>query len=815
MKKLISILILAGMLTATLAGCTTASKNPVIPPTYMDPGAQPGVSPSGPPSVTPPENESDTKPVGQPDSPALNVDPATAIRLLLASERLNAALLKNEGDIFEQGAETMLYLAAEAEKGLTNRPLPEIRPLSTHTVPPSYQLLSDPHTVYDGGDNGGLVTFDGENYMFSDFVEVSNSYSYFEGNARYISTMAKDAADLIDSIKKNVRVVDKWVRMDDWTRYYLHVGENEEVLYSHIHDRETVCRRYRDEEGRNVYEYYSQSETFYERLVYIPGAHFEVIRGFFGEEGHEDYLIADNTKGYWEFYVVGPFPTHYNISYMVMKEDICYDSFYDPKTGSINFIKTISADKKTDILYYQGGENDPWHSFIDLHFSGFDGIAGVRAEADIVSMEDMGGDLGSVPTITDMERAVLVLENGKEIHIGDTFLDGKVEVYAIRTSVYYPHYTGELGIRVSGETVAEKLANVKGFIGEVGLECRRDLNSVLPGVQRAFDELSEITQYHTWNGFAQATEDGIAAAIEAEKADTAKMADMIAAVRNAEEINFADKEIVELNAHFAPATVTASEGIAQSDMTVQIQSLTLSVSDTLLFVENQPYTLGFALKGESGLIHVETSMEAQTTAYTPGESFTVSAGNVTLTLPALTDGVYTLVAYIATDDGIRSSAHVALPFNTVEEGKEITLKRSTMKVSLLTDGTIGLTYELITDLYTTMAPEESLSYQGLYEMMACFVCEYGIPSDSLIERLTDAEANTYTALTGEEEIIPSGSYRLAYNIENGEKIVNGYLHVEFTAAEVPEEETGPEGETQPENESVTEGEPAPAPDPGA
>ena len=50
-------------------------------------------------------------PANTPGNTSEPIDAATAVKLLLASERLDAALLKNEGDIFEQGVEVMQTLS--------------------------------------------------------------------------------------------------------------------------------------------------------------------------------------------------------------------------------------------------------------------------------------------------------------------------------------------------------------------------------------------------------------------------------------------------------------------------------------------------------------------------------------------------------------------------------------------------------------------------------------------------------------------------------------------------------------------------------
>ena len=755
MKKAICILLLTAMLLSVLTACD-----------------------SGVPSTGNQQNGS------QQNGSQLSTDPASAVRLLLAAERLNAALLKNEGDIFEQGAETMRSLAKMTTQSMQKTGQTNLNHFAATVKPMSTTRSSE--VVYDGSkfgdDFGGVVTFDGEKYMFSDYTEVSNSYSYFSETANAISSMAEEAANLIDYIKKNVRIVDKWLSFYG-EEYYLHVGENEEVLYSRNVGRSTVCRRYLNADGLNVYEYYQTNGDFYNRMVYIPGVHFEMISGDSNPRSG-NYMIADNTKGYWESYCVGEAPNHYNVSYMVMKDDICYDSFYNPKEGLIQYLKVISADKKTDLFDYAASEYDNY-VIIDAHFAGLDGIAYIEADASNVTMTEMGGEVGYVPMIQGYEAARLVTTGGKVIKAGDTFLDGKIEIETVRQNFTYPHLTGSLTIRIYGGNMARNLELYQAFLEEVGLTCRRNIRTVLPGVRRAYDELKEITRYHTWNGYMQATEEDIAAAITAENDETAIMKALIRQVQNAEVIDCSDQTVVELNAHFAPVTVASSGNVVQSGTTVNVGNVTLSVTDTLLFLEQEAYTVRFALSGPEGLVHLKAAGTEQTTAYKKGNEFSLSVSDVTLELPALTDGSYTLVAFISTADGIRSSGYTPLPVDTVDTETNVTLTRSRMTVEKGNNGALVVRYTLITDLFTEIAPEQPVDYQAFYEMLASFVCAYGIPGEG-IEVLTGED--TYTALTGQETEILSGTYRLAYTIENGEKQVSGYLFVEFTQyAEVPTE----------------------------
>ena len=95
-------------------------------------------------------------------------------------------------------------------------------------------------------------------------------------------TTAENAADLIDHIKKNVRVVDKWVSFGT-DRYLLHVDENAELLFEERGDdtstRLDICLRYKNERGEDVYELFTRSDSersvFSSRVTYIPGKRYE------------------------------------------------------------------------------------------------------------------------------------------------------------------------------------------------------------------------------------------------------------------------------------------------------------------------------------------------------------------------------------------------------------------------------------------------------------------------------------------------------------------------------------------------------------
>ncbi len=756
MKKLATIFIVLMMITLLMIGCTT------------------------------PDNSTGDTPNDNVNLDNVELDAESMVKLLLAEERLNAALLKNKGDVFEEGVKVMNTLAKKAIESI-NFVDDYTTESATIRLQNQRQLLtlnaSQDTVIFDNEHGGGKVTFNGENYLISDFVEVSNSYDSFSSTANHIAFMAEDAANLIDNIKKNVRIVDKWVLIGGFVEYYLHVGENEEILYERSSYNYKICRRYVNEQGNNVYEFLSHeySNGFVERLTYIPGLHFETARGFYsnGIFNQDDHLICDNSKGYWETYWVGPHSTHVNVSYMVMKDDICYDSFYDPAIEKTNFLKIISADKTSDIFWYQGYE-DSENVMFDVHFSGFNNIKGVRVNE--IEYYDMGGDLGEIPLPTGTSTMTIVLDNGQEINEGDTFLDGKVKIDTIRTTMTYPDYIGSFSLIIEAPTVNEKLAMFKDFIHEVGLTSRHNIDNVISGVVRAFDELREITKYHVWNGLNQSSEENVRKAIDIENKKTEKFMELYTSVKDASVIDFSDKVAVELNAHFGEVSVQSFSETVHSGLSLSIGSLTLSISDTLLFIENQGYTINFALSSESGLVHLEQKTGKGTALFTKGETFSVTIENVTMDIPVLIDGEYKMVAYIATDDGIRSSAYTPFAFEVVDTESENKIEKSRIVAEKLSGGELVLTYTTVPDVNTSLSYEGTLAYEDLYSQIAGIACEHGIPSNNNIEMLTDVENMVYTSLIGDETEITSGVYRLAYNMQNGEKTVEGYIYVTLTVS---------------------------------
>ncbi len=726
MKKMITMLLVCMMLASALAGCSG--------------GGLPGGIGEG----------------GLPDG----MSGSDAARLLLASERLDAQLLKTEGDIFENGINVMSNLAKTATENLN----------VSHaggSSPAVAKLASTENTAtVIENDHSGKLEIDGDTFIWSEFKENNNSYDAFKSITDNIVSAAKKASDLIDNIKKNVRVVDQWVDMGN-VQYYLSVSENSELLCERdlsINDIK-VCRRYRNEDGKDVYELYTKNEGFEERTFYIPGERYEMSRIIdFSEDRMEDYFVADSSKGYWETYVVGVAPEHYNVSYFIMKDDICYDAFYDPKDGSIPMLKVMSADRATDIINFSDYG-------VSVKFSGFDGIQSVKAPADAVEYVE-----GEYANIKQPEMPKVYLTNGKVLNCYDSFVDGRASIMAIQVVFGGGFgYIGEIGLNLQGQTREEILENLRSFLDEVGLQCKRDIDGVFDGIHRAYIELDSIVKYYTWNGFSVIDEAGIAEAVKKEAARFSEMGALYTAVKDAEVLDISDTERIELNIKFAPITACSSQGVSLDAGKVAVGSLSLTVEDTTLYVEGEPYKVMLALaNAKGGLVHVDMA-NTSSTNYANEETFTVTASQLAFTLPELSVGDYTLVAYIATSDGIRASAYTPVAVNDIAN-MPISLQSMTVSAAKGEAGVLTLAYTRAGDFAVDLTTEERVDYEAFKALVSKKAFEYGTPSD-IIEV---ASGDTYAALTGEETEIADGTYRIAYINENGDKATQGYMYINYS-----------------------------------
>lgn len=741
------------------------------------------------------DNGGDTLPLGGlPEG----MDGKTAASLLLANERLNAQLLNNSQNIFNEGVETLTALARQASASIAKYTIVTDSKIAA-------AALSET-TVYECLD-GSTVEVNGNTYRWQGFSEYSNSYDYFLNLTNNISSSAKRGAELIDNTKRYVRVVDKWVDVG-YNEYYLHVEENREVLIERNDLFVEICIRYKNGDGDNVYETFHYSDIGTMRMVYIAGKRCEYSYVTDGEFNHN--FSAVNTKGYWEVVDIyaKPQTNRFGASCMVIKDDICYDAYHDPNYN-IGDVSIISADRSTDIMDISLGD---YGLHISVHLQAFEGLdyAIATAEPDKVlnvGETAVGAEIfiqtdsdGSTSIFTNAEADLtFVFENGKTLKKDDVIANGDIHILGLWVShfskepepgsyIYGDGYAPKIDLYVRGDGYTDSMAKLRAFLNELGLTSRHDLDYVESGALRAFSELSQFVKYHEWNESPIYTSEDLARGWQNNLAKHAALKKIYEDVKDVEVIDISDEKTYELNISFAPIAQAGAVSLTNNALTVSAEQISLTVNDTLLFVVGGEYTVGFAILPLSddgaGLIHLE-GVETAKTKYNDTDSFTLTV-SAKLEIPSLAIGEYTLVAYVATTDGIRTSAYTPLAFTEIV-GYEVLNGRTKTAV---TEGQNGNLHIAITEVVDV---EMKLDDATVAHTAATLTDEL---SRVIFDFAFVAEGATLEVL-GEDEIfapvpegtepLASGTYRLKYSIENGEKKAEGYAFVNYTAPALPTE----------------------------
>jgi len=714
----------------------------------------------------------------------LSISGIDAAKLLLAEQRLNEKLLQNEGDIFEKGVEVMNGLADKAIANLgatvlkSDANISAVSPVSATdtryaTVAPlGLSQSASSHVTLLGSlgeekQNIGNMKVEGDTVVWSDLGEVSNSYEYFLNLTNNIVSEARRCAELIDFVKKNVRIVDRWVVIGGYERYYLSVEENEELLCNvrgEGSDRDLIiCRRYRNEEGKDVYEMYRAYSTEYEiRMTYIPGERYEL------SENRMHYFVATNTKGYWENYVLGDVGSHFNTSYLVMKDDICY-TFGALRDERVS-IDVLSADRQTDLFHYSP---DEYGTDFMLKLNGFTNIEKITAHTSQVQW----GESNDFAILQWGQEFQLHVKGGHIMENNQSYCDGKVRVSDVIIMAYSYGYGAEMQVRVEGSP-EEALQTLKQFLAETGLGCSRDIDTVIAGTKKSLTDARAVYNYYQWNGHAVNTDEGIrqGIAVEGERHDA--ILALYEGVKNAEVVDMENltSEELELHMSFAPIVSHASTGAQMVGAKLTVESLTLTINDVLLFVEEEPYHVVIALEDSAGaIIHLEQTATGEV-KYAGEKEFSVTAENVEVILPQLAVGSYRVVAYIATSGGIRSSGFAAVTFASAE-GVPVSLGAVDLDGSVGKDGILTLTYTERVDVDVDLSSAEALTYAAFKQLVCEAAFVYGTPDEASIEQLV---GDGYVALAGSESKIAEGRYRVAYATENGEYARSGYVYVTYS-----------------------------------
>ena len=132
-------------------------------------------------------------------------DGTEAAKILLANERLDGSDLRKDGNIFTKGKKAFERIKTETQK---------------------YSKRLEEEGVKSKFNKSGNT------YSWSDAPDYSNFLSFFNSYAENIEHNADVGSKLIDSTKKNVRIVNKWIEVGMFSdeEILLIVEENTEQI---------------------------------------------------------------------------------------------------------------------------------------------------------------------------------------------------------------------------------------------------------------------------------------------------------------------------------------------------------------------------------------------------------------------------------------------------------------------------------------------------------------------------------------------------------------------------------------------------------
>lgn len=651
--------------------------------------------------------------------------------------------------------------------------------LDTDELTSANKIIS-PNTMATAFNNLRVLTLSTNSGQYDKY---SNMMEYFNSYINNIEGTVSVAADTIDYVKGNVGVLDVWVEYGAvGGEVLLQVNENDEYLFMRSDNSEYICHRYTDDNGDDVYEIYKEDLDMgigvY--LLCTPDKRYEYSYHHTNNtldkvtDDFQNYVVIDNSRGYWNMFTTTPNydenisttgPCNYNVQNLVAGEEFAYVYFggiWDKADGgykSQDYITFITPELDCDIISAKD-------IYAQISLAGFNGIASFETDANnaITSFTTTGGKVVSAgDKIGGVEywNGQLEQTNGGNPILNFRVLDGN----------------GAAGI-MTGAGVTKILNTLK----SIGVVCKSedDLNSIISAVDSSYKIADNFDNYYQWNGYKltdiEAANNAVAAGREKHEA----LMDMYDAVKDAEKIEEVTTGIDYSNYDFAGLTLKASESVSFDESKVTVNGFEVEISVADVMESGKTYELQFGLASNADGVYdsvILLDTEENGVATYSGSAFTLNK-SAEFTIPACTSGgVYTLVAYVATSDGIRVSEMLPITFTSGTSYTDI-IDGYEMAIKLNDSDEMVVSYTLANEYWVEVTENKDVyDYQYVYELLLAKVYEYGYPDMT-------ATLEVYNVNTGESreatqnESLNGLVCRLAYDIPNM-TAMTGYVYVEL------------------------------------
>ena len=675
-------------------------------------------------TTTKPSQSGTTKPSGgnnnNSKNPLSKLSGKDITKLLLANKRLNSSVLKDSSDIIIADTSEILRnnMSSFIECALKQNRISLISPKATCTI-------------------------NGSTYKWAGFDAYCNITNFFDSYEEAIMGCVNQTSDAIDYAKKYIGGMDVWVPGSVDSQYImLSVSGNAEYLYEKNSSGYSVCSRYTNEEGKNVYEIYDYDSdggrTVKTYMLYIPDERYEFSLDM-GQEMNL-YVISENTRGYWNMYYVSDMGEHANATNLMSTSKISYafdymlgEGFVDGITGSVSF---ISQDKTCDYLKINGNT-------VTMYPCGFKGINAFKINASGSEVANQGSENSSTKVVvsegdyfTTNGGIEIELANGKVIKQGDTFCDGKViynygNVGKVADYGYYP----DIQFVVEGDSIDEIINNFNQFLSSNNITCKGDIKNIINNAVTGDILLNQFPSSYEWNGYTLDTYANIKSAIAKEKSSFSTFENMYNKVKNNKTATVTQIGDALLAYDFAKLDSFDAGTVTYNNGKLTVSGMSALLKDFALVDKNGKYCINLALAkmSESNPAELDLctmvpleSANKQFATYTSGATFTLSQSGDFSTNVVLDPATYYLVAYVATEDGLPVSVLTEIKTSTAISGGDSTIMQT---IGSDETGKITFTYGEFVDIHVVAEKSiSSYSYEEIQELLLSIVISVGTPT---------------------------------------------------------------------------------------
>ncbi len=601
----------------------------------------------------------------------------------------------------------------------------------------------------------------------SDFEQECNMLDFFQSFMENIQTEANRVADAIDYMKETITFTDVWVPdsgIGEDGKMLLTVDANAETLFQYSKELLLVCRRYTDENANDVYEILrvelATGNKCYQK--YSPNRWYEFSFRYNDVANSDMFLVMENTRGYWNmfttYWIDDPTEVRTNMQNLISTGDATYVNYgriYRSGYQFENYTGFTDAGQNSDLVSIL--ENT-----VEINLAAFSGIAKVETDGD-----------NFITSATTTSGITLTPDQT----IGDgsiTFRHGYGLVDRLTT--------GTMAFQMpEGMTPKAMVESLMAALKELGITCKYSMDTVLANANNAVQLGRDFASYYKWNGYFMNGLDNVEKAMEVDTKKHQDLLDAYETVKNNKQIEASEKGFQFSGFDFSKVTKVSSGTVTFSDGKVMVKNLSATITNLAVLDAQETYSIQLALaklndtaaqnnaKSTSlvsyknitllDLIPLGGSVDAdytnaiilsqtggETATYESGETFSLSQ-TAEFTLPNVTEaGMYTVVAYVATEDGIRVSEMIPVPFTS-----EVTYSGSTEE-GLLVDMYLNDYQEMIAKYHTGLlmitpdTQQESYTYAEVEALLTNAVMTYGYPIDGAMVELYDPQTDTGTPI---------------------------------------------------------------------